>query len=98
MLKPGKVVEYPAAIVVTVFPKPFPYLSLHCPWKLLFESGASLADVAVPFSDWLADKFRLIRSLADDGIGIATAFLKSHVEQHVAKNREGLRAPHCVLY
>lgn len=88
MLKPGKVVEYPAAIVVTVFPKPLPYLSLYCLWKLLFESSARLAYVAVPFSDWLADKFRLIRRLGDDGIGTATAFLKSYVEQHVANTKE----------
>lgn len=98
MLKPGIVVEYPAAIVVTVFPKPLPYLSLHCLWKLLFENGASLADVAVPFSDWLADKFRLVRRLGDDGIGIATAFLKGHVDQNAAKNGELLLAPRCALY
>jgi len=97
MLKPGKVVEYPAAIVVTVFPKPFPYLSRHCLWKLLFESGASIADVAVTLSEGLAGEFRMTRVI-EDGIGIATAFLKSHVEQHVAKNREFLLAPHCVLY
>jgi hypothetical protein len=98
MLKPGKVVEYPAAIVVTVFPKPLPYLSLHCLWKLLLENGASLAYVAVPFSGWLADKFRLIRRLGDDGIGTAMTFIKSYVEQHVSKNREFSLTPLCVLY
>ncbi len=97
MLKPGKVVDYPAAIVVSVFPKPFPYLGRHCPWKLLFESGASLADMAVSLSERLAGEFRMPRVI-EDGIGIASAFLKSHVEQNVAKNRELLLAPHCVLY
>jgi hypothetical protein len=92
MLKPGKVVEHPAAIVVTVFPKPLPYLSLDCIWKLLLESGAGLADVAVTFSGWLADKFRLTRRLGDDGIGTATTFIKSYVEQLVSENRE-LSAP-----
>ena len=98
MLKPRKVVEHPAAIVVTVFPEPFSYLSLYCLWKLLCKSSARLADVAVPLSDWLADKFRLVRCLGDDGVGIATAFLKGHVEQHAAKNREFSLAPHCILY
>jgi hypothetical protein len=61
MLKPGKVVEYPAASVVAVFPEPLSYLCLYRLWKLLTKSGARLAYVAVPFSDGLTDEFRFIR-------------------------------------
>jgi hypothetical protein len=65
---------------------------------VLFEKLAALADVAVTFSNWFTDDFRCPRGFGDDGIGIATAFLKSHVEKHLAKNREFSFAPHCVLY
>jgi len=52
----------------------------NCPWTLRFEKGASLTGVA--FYHWLADEFRRPRGLDDDGIGIATALLRSYTEQH----------------